>query len=198
MRNKDYSGVILAGGLNSRYNGTDKAFIQVEGQNIIDRTLATYQDLFDEIIVVSNSPKHYAEGYQSIILTSDHYQGIGPLAGIHSAMKAATKPNLFIASCDMPWIQKDLVLLMIEEHTKLKKGNLIPMIDDKMEPLHAIYDCSTLNQLQYHIETSKKRSIRSYLEKVDTHYLTDPILLKFVKSFYNINSPEDFNKYVKG
>ncbi|RLC29514.1 MAG: molybdenum cofactor guanylyltransferase, partial [Deltaproteobacteria bacterium] len=35
------SGVILAGGLNSRFSGRDKAFLKVDGQLLIDRLYHT-------------------------------------------------------------------------------------------------------------------------------------------------------------
>lgn len=193
---KAYSGVILAGGKNSRYGGLDKAFLEVDGQAIIDRILKSFQSLFSEIIIVSNKLESYPEIYQKYILTSDHYSEIGPLGGIHAAMEASHKPNLFIVSCDMPWVSKEAIEYIINKHAVINSEALIPSFEDKLEPLHAVYSRSTKQQLINHIETQENRSIRSFLKNIDSHFDSSQELKKYLKSFRNINSPEDFNKYV--
>jgi molybdopterin-guanine dinucleotide biosynthesis protein A len=197
MHSESYSGVILAGGLNSRYGGRDKAFIEIEGQSILDRTIATFQTFFSEIIIVSNTIDSYPTKYQQFKLTSDTYKEIGPLGGLHAAMKVCTTENMMVVSCDMPNIAPNALQFLIDYHSTNGGQALIPTIKDKMEPLHAIYQSSLLSKLEAHIENQNKRSIRSFLNTIDTTYVSDPQILKFVKSFMNINSPEDFNKYIQ-
>ena len=48
--------VILAGGLNKRFNGQNKAFIRLGGQTIIERLYRLFKDLFNDIIIVTNNP----------------------------------------------------------------------------------------------------------------------------------------------
>ncbi|MBW2561746.1 MAG: NTP transferase domain-containing protein [Deltaproteobacteria bacterium] len=42
------TGIILSGGKNARM-GENKAFIRVDGERIIDRTIRIFRELFDEI-----------------------------------------------------------------------------------------------------------------------------------------------------
>ena len=48
------TGVILAGGQNKRYDGQNKAFIRIGGKRIIDRLMAVYDRLFEQVVVVTN------------------------------------------------------------------------------------------------------------------------------------------------
>ena len=52
------TGIILAGGKNLRM-GKNKAFLEINGERIIDRTKNLFVDLFDEVLLVTNSPLEY-------------------------------------------------------------------------------------------------------------------------------------------
>ena len=49
------TGVILAGGLNTRFSGKEKAFLKIDGMCILDRVLDTFKAVFHEIILVTNT-----------------------------------------------------------------------------------------------------------------------------------------------
>ena len=55
------SGVILSGGANKRFDGTIKSNIVIDGKTIISRIINTINDLFDEILIVTNSPTEFVE-----------------------------------------------------------------------------------------------------------------------------------------
>ena len=57
--NCDISGVILSGGQNRRMRGLNKAFIDIDGKIIIDKTITLFKDLFKEVIIVTNCPEEY-------------------------------------------------------------------------------------------------------------------------------------------
>ena len=50
------TGVILAGGLNTRFDGQNKAFIKIGGKRILDRLLDVYTRLFEQVGLVTNDP----------------------------------------------------------------------------------------------------------------------------------------------
>ena len=74
---KDLTGIILSGGKNSRM-GVNKAFIEIDGNRLIDKILDIYKNIFTEIIIVTNDPLSYTEFSDTIIVT-DIYNGILPL-----------------------------------------------------------------------------------------------------------------------
>jgi molybdopterin-guanine dinucleotide biosynthesis protein A len=84
------SGVILAGGNSKRFNGIVKAKIIIEGKTIISRIIETIENIFDEIIVVTNTPKEFQE-YTGCKIIGDQFLNKGPLGGIHAALKKSKK-----------------------------------------------------------------------------------------------------------
>jgi len=50
---ENITGVILAGGLSSRY-GKDKAFLMINGTPLIERTAEKMKKIFQEVILISN------------------------------------------------------------------------------------------------------------------------------------------------
>lgn len=185
------SGVILAGGKNSRYDGKDKSFIKFKGKYFIDRILEVYQKLFKEIIIISNRPQSY-NNYENIILNSDKFKEMGPLAGLHSAMLVCNNPYFFVLSCDMPFPNKNFIKLIIENNNNYDA--LIPKHNTKIEPLHALYKANKTELLEEHIIKAEKLSIRSYLNKINTKYFEVEEKDETLKSFMNINSEEEYNQ----
>jgi len=55
------TGIILSGGKNIRMGGENKAFAEVGGEPIIDRTIRIFKEVFAEIILVTNSPLEYLD-----------------------------------------------------------------------------------------------------------------------------------------
>ena len=68
------TGVILAGGKNSRI-GLNKAFLEIGGKKIIDRTIEIYKKIFDEILIITNTPEDYQYLTESVILTLNEVKG---------------------------------------------------------------------------------------------------------------------------
>ena len=63
------SGVILAGGINSRFDGIIKAKISIGGKTIISRIIDTIEGVFDEIIIVTNIPEEFT-GFDNLKITA--------------------------------------------------------------------------------------------------------------------------------
>jgi len=54
------TGIILAGGKNTRM-GVNKAFLEINGTRMIDKTIDIYSRLFSEILIITNDPLPYLE-----------------------------------------------------------------------------------------------------------------------------------------
>jgi molybdenum cofactor guanylyltransferase len=187
------SGVILAGGSNRRFGGITKANVVIDGKTIISRMISTIRDLFDEIIIVTNSPEDFREFTQYKIIR-DQYLNAGPLGGIHAALKASSQDSIFVFAGDMPFLDGEIITGQINEYYKLQYDILIPEIDRFIEPLHAIYKKSVLNDLENFLFEKKSRAVRDFLLKVNTGYLQIPKTKKTDIAFANINSPSDLNE----
>ncbi|MGB8492160.1 MAG: molybdenum cofactor guanylyltransferase [Bacteroidales bacterium] len=187
------SGVILSGGANKRFGGLTKANIVIGGETIISGILSKISDLFDEKIIVTNRPDEFRYLVQCRII-EDEYMKVGPLGGIHAALKATAKDAIFVFAGDMPFLDKEIINTQIDAFNGTEYDVMIPRIGQIIEPLHAIYRKSVLKDLEMFIEDGKGRAVRDFLEKINVGFLEIPETEKNRMAFTNINSPADITK----
>ncbi len=192
MKN-NISGVILAGGSNRRFGGRTKANASVGGTTIISRIIKEIRDIFPEIIIVTNKAEEFRE-YAHYRIVPDQYPGIGPLGGIHAALKTASKDAIFVFACDMPFTDRIIIAEQIDEFRKRKSDVLLPKIGRYIEPLHAIYRVSVLDDLERFIAAGKSKAVKDFIAGVNTSYFVLPDNIRNRTAFANINSPSDLSE----
>ena len=144
------TGVILAGGASKRFNGIVKAKIVIGGIPIISRIIGAFQDIFDEIIIVTNTPEEFSD-YNNYRIVGDKFLSKGPLGGIHSALTESENELFFVVAGDMPLLEKELIIRQIEFYFKNRCDILIPTVGEYIEPLHGIYSKSILAALEKYL-----------------------------------------------
>jgi len=187
------SGVILAGGSNKRFGGITKANVVIGGKSIISRILSIVSDLFDEIIIVTNTPEEFREFIQYRIV-KDLFQKAGPLGGIHAALKATSADAIFVFAADMPFLDRKIISDQINEFNKGEYDVLIPAVNQFIEPLHAIYRRLVLNDLEKFLSERKSKAVRDFLREVSVGYFQLQETEESKRAFVNINSPTDLDK----
>jgi molybdopterin-guanine dinucleotide biosynthesis protein A len=192
MKNR-ISGVILAGGANKRFGGITKSNIVVGGKTIISGMIRTIEDLFNEIIIVTNRPSEFRELIRYKII-KDQYLKAGPLGGIHAALKSSSEEAIFVFAGDMPFLNKEIITKQIHEFNKGSYDILIPKVDQFIEPLHGIYRRSVLKDLERFLSEGKTRAVRDFITEVNIGYLKFPKTETNILAFTNINSPSDISK----
>jgi molybdenum cofactor guanylyltransferase len=188
------SGVILAGGAGKRFNGRQKAKAQVDGITIISRILSVFTGIFDEIIIVTNTPDEFSE-FTGCIIVSDTIRGAGPLGGIHAAMKASSGDAVFVIAGDMPFPDSDIIRTLIETYSTTECDGVIPETDGRIEPLHAIYSVSVTEKLQAYLAGNMSRAVREFIKDLNIKYLHTEDSPKIRKAFTNINSIADLDRF---
>ena len=184
------TGVILSGGLSTRFNGQNKALIQVGGLRILDRLYNVFSDLFDEIILVTNDPIQFLEWDLTIV--TDLFSSRSSLTGIHTGLFYMKNPFAFFSACDTPFLKKELVETLIEK-IEQKVDIIMPETAAGLEPLCAIYSKRCLQSAEQHLRENKfkiQRAFRAKRIKIIPENLLraqDPDL----QSFFNINTPDD-------
>ena len=184
------TGVILAGGLSTRFAGKNKAFVEVGGVRIIDRIYDTLKDLFEEIILITNDPLEYIE-YDALI-GIDLFEKRSSLNGIYSGLFYSSHPHVFITACDTPFLQKELVE-MVTGSIDDRFDVVMPRTSEGSEPLCAVYSKRSLNRIEQHMIQDKHKIQRVFrqdrIKIVSEKSLrkVDPDLI----SFFNVNSSED-------
>ena len=185
------SGVILAGGINSRFDGKTKANLIIEGRTIISGITEILSLIFSEIIIVTNTPDEFSE-YTGYKIVSDWFKNVGPLGGIHAALKASSGDAVFVVAGDMPLLNKQLIVSQTEEYVRNTCDALIPTINHNIEPLHAIYSIAILNKLEEYLAGNSNFAVREFFNKIETRYLELKDSEATKNAFTNINTPSDF------
>jgi len=96
---------------------------------------------------------------------SDIFTNKGPLAGIHAGLSIASNPSAFLISCDMPFPNKEIVMDQLNSFYNSDCEALIPCLNEKIEPLHAVYSTSIFAELDTYLRTTADYSIRGYFKK---------------------------------
>jgi len=185
--------IVLAGGKNLRL-GRYKALETVCGKTLIERVVERLRLLTDRILIVTSQeqPPLTVTGVEVLI---DIYPGKGPLGGIYTGLLASRSLYSVVAACDMPFLNTELLRYMIELSPDF--DIVIPRLGEEMvEPLHAIYSRSCLDNIKTQLERNQLR-INSLLNAVRVRYVEraecqrfDPQLL----SFFNINCQSDLDR----
>ncbi len=183
------TGVILSGG-ESRRMGSDKSLLPIHGARFIDHVYVQLAALFDEVIIVTNSPEFYRE--IPCRKVPDIHPFKGALTGIHSGLRHASQKKVFVAACDMPFLSTETIRRLCLE--KEKGDVVIPCSGHGVEPLHALYDKCCLPAIEETLDAGKKRIV-SFFPQVRVHEVTEEIFKDCDPeghSFRNINTPQEY------
>lgn len=186
------TGVILAGGA-SRRMGRNKAILPQKGVRFIEGIYRTLLELFEEVIVVTNTPEQYA--FLPCRKVPDLYPGKGVLAGIHSGLSHSKEPAIFAVACDMPQLNVELIRHLISLSAGVDL--VIPSSDSGFEPLHALYRKGCLPSLEELLQDGTNRRVIALMSRVQVREVLPGEITPFdpeFNSFVNINTPEDYNK----
>jgi len=185
--------IVLAGGKSLRL-GRDKALEEIGGQSLIERVIARLNPLDTEIILAtaqSNLSLLPDLGVKTVV---DVYPGKGALGGIYSGLKASPSFHSLVVACDMPFLNIALLRYLIELCPAFDV--VIPKVDEKMEPLHAVYSKNCLVPIEAMLRLDRLK-ISDLLNAVKVRYVEDAEVEKFDPerlSFFNINSKADLER----
>ena len=186
---KDITGVILAGGMSSRF-GSNKAFAEVNGIQLIKRVIAIMGSVFEELIIITNAPGEYS--FLGLPMHEDLIKGLGPLGGIYTGIEKMHNRLGFFVACDMPFLNDNLIRYMIEIDND-EFDAVVPKIDWKMEPLHALYSKNCLPAIKGLME-SGECMINKFFQTIRTRFIDEEEIKKhdpLLRSFLNINRPSE-------
>jgi molybdopterin-guanine dinucleotide biosynthesis protein A len=187
------SGVILSGGLAARYDGTEKALLWVGGVRILDLIYEIYRELFDEIILVTNSPEKFLKW--DLLIVSDLFPIRSSLTGIHAGLFYMTNPYAFFSACDTPFLKKEMVETVIGK-IEAQIDIVMPETSAGFEPLCAVYSKRCLEAAQNHLEQEKLKITKTF-RKSRIKTISEKVLRQIdpeLQSFFNINTPDDLKR----
>ena len=185
------TGVVLAGGLATRFGGRPKGLELVGGTRIIDRVAAALRATTDELLLVANHPDA-ARWLSGVPVATDPRPDQGSLGGIHAAIVRAQTPVLVVA-WDMPFVPAELLRAL---RTLGEQGfdAAVPRGDAAhgLEPLCAYYTPACTGAIERCLDAGDRRAISFYAD-VRVAQLDAPLVARFgdpARTFLSVNTPE--------
>lgn len=187
-----FSASVLAGGQSSRM-GFNKAFIKAGGETIISRAVRVLKEGFGEVNIIANDISLY-EGL-GVPVYPDTIKGAGSLGGIYTALIRSTAGAVFVAACDMPYL--DLATVLKVTSSLEGYDSAVPFIKSRLHPLHAAYSKQCAGTIEEMIKAGDLR-ITGLFDRIKTRRLTEADLegLPFELSVENVNTKEDLERVI--
>ncbi len=188
---KNLCGLVLTGGKSTRMN-RDKASLEYHGkkQSVFCYELLTR--FCDKVFISNRKDQEKEEGQQGFPQIHDlpAYEGIGPLAGILSAM--TTHPNVawLTLACDLPFVNEKTIQYLLDHRNPKKVATAFISTSDCLpEPLCAIYEPQA-KDLLLSFFASAKACPRKFLINSDVELLKQPN----PNALTNINTVEEYKR----
>lgn len=186
--------LILAGG-NAKRMGRDKATLTIGDRTFAEQLLSAMGD-YDERIFSANGAA--APAGLELVEDDERFKGMGPAAGIATALRACKSQWLMVVPCDAPFVDEEVARTLWTEVLKhdsmkqtraLKEQKRVPVLASGpkgVEPLIGLYPKDICELMEKRLLAGKRKVIE-IIE--DTGYIQVPI---DSKKLLNINSPEDY------
>ena len=185
------TGVILAGGQATRYDGRPKGLERVGGRRVIDRVADALALVTDRLLLIANHPGA-SDWLPGVRTEADVRPGCGSLGGIHAAVVHAGGPSLVVA-WDMPFVSAGLLAALRDLGENADAA--VPESDSRrgLEPLCAFYTPACAEPIERRLDRGDLRVVGFYadvrlarLGADAVRRFGDPALL-----FMNVNTPDD-------
>ena len=182
------SAIILAGGNSSRMK-FNKEEIKINDEYLVHTQIKKLQTVFNEIIVVSNNPKHY-EGL-NVKVVSDIITGNTPIIGLHAGLVHSNNKYNYCIACDMAYINFDFInyiISLIDE-----KEAYVSKYNKYIEPFNAIYSREIIMKIESFLG-DKNFGFQRLVKNLNTHYIKEQIVSHYQQEmdmFKNINRESD-------
>lgn len=188
------SAVILAGGKSTRM-GFDKQLLQMQDRSIVQHLIDVLRTRFGDIMVSSSTPELYEQTEVRVI--QDIHEGIGPLGGIHSALRSAKSEAVFVIACDMPYVEIPYIDYMMGEMAKGCHDACVTERGDHLEVFHSFYCRSALPTLELELAEGRY-SVQRFTRKIGALVIPEASAAPFLpdwRVFTNLNTREEYEEF---
>ena len=202
------TGVILAGG-QSRRMGQNKALIQLGDNSLIEHVTHRMRLVSDELLLITNNPPEYV--HLNVPMHGDIIPDTGALGGIYTGLTHASHDTVLCVGCDNPFLVPDLLTYLVSvldeydavmpytySRNKDIKGTNPSHRDDRiiLQTLCTAYAKRCLPIIELMLQESELR-VHALAERAHIQRVSPEVWQRFDPegmSFFNINTPEDFER----
>ena len=190
------TGVILAGG-KSRRMGENKALMKLGNDSLIGHAIHRMRLLTDELLIITNSPTEY--GHLGVSMHGDILPDTGALGGIYTGLTHASHDAVLCVACDSPFLAPKLLTYLVSvlgEYDAVMPETFTHHDDTQvtLQTLCAVYSKRCLPIIASMLRESELR-VHALQERAHINRISPEIWREFDPdgmSFFNINTPEDF------
>ncbi len=191
MSDNPVYGLVLAGG-HSRRMGRDKALLERDGESQLAYAMALLERHLERVFVSTRADQQDEAERSRYARIVDRCEGMGPLAGILSAMDEHPEADWLVVACDLPNIADETIeYLLANRSGEHPFTAYISSHDGLPEPLCALWGAGTGDLIRAFVDDGV-RCPRKILIRADTHLVeqADPRWLD------NVNTPDDLTNSV--
>lgn len=184
------AGFVLAGGSSARM-GVDKALLRVGDRTLVERACAILAEVAGSVYLLCSRDRPYSVAGVDCLF--DQIE-VGPLGGIHTALRQDLCETALLMPCDMPMIPPELYRTLLDlagEHPVC-----VPL--DRGEQMHPLIGCYRREVLSWIRQSLDKREfgVQAMLRRAGLsvrlvgsreHGCSDRV-------FSNVNTPRDLAK----
>jgi YD repeat-containing protein len=162
MKRGELTGVVLAGGRSTRM-GRDKARLRVDGEALWQRQRRVLAAAGAQpvLFALRAGQRRFAPG---LMVVRDTRSGVGPIAGVHAALRACESEWLAVLAVDLPrvdaaWVAK------LARLCRPGRGAVGISREGFFEPFAAIYPRAVLPEVEQVVRGSDSHSLQPLLRE---------------------------------
>jgi len=188
----------------------DKAWLEVDGEPMIERVIAAAGPAAGRLGIIVNAANPQIERYEKLAeswdagLIFDLHEHLGPLGGVHTALAhCEAGESALVLACDLPFITTELLSFLCGVHqdetpqSAIRNPQSITVPIDQSnrpQPLAAIYDQSLEGTVGQMLAANELRVDLLY-SRVTTRrvgFAEFAHLRDAERFFINVNTPEEY------
>jgi molybdopterin-guanine dinucleotide biosynthesis protein A len=184
--NSNVTAVILAGGAGRRMQGEDKGLIQLQGKPLVAHVLDRLAPQVGRLLINCNRNRDAYSRFGYPLLEDSLSGGLGPLAGLLSALEYDDSEFVLSVPCDTPRLPHDLVSRMLISLQQNAAAACTVDDGERLHPVILLVRRDVAAGLRQYLD-SGKRKVHDWFYGVP-HCSAD--FSDQPHSFININTPE--------
>ena len=180
MIRSDFIAYVLAGGSSHRMR-VDKLFLQIGGQSLLERAIATCEPCFRQVRLVAGQSDRFSSLDYTVVLDSP--RASGPMAGVIAALEDCETDSCFLTAADLFDLSAEVIESLVDQY----RGQQYLGVKESsgLQPLCGIYHRSSLGAF-YRCAQNGKYRMADALNELKSDGVALPS-----GQWRNINSPED-------